>query len=292
MKKKIAILLIVFLMIAGLVFTVNKPKNIDEIKLFGNIEIRTVDLGFRVEGRIKKMLFQEGDEVKKGDLLATLESESYEAYYKKSLSEIESANANAQNALEVLNIHQPLCADGTTSKEQCDAMKRSKKDTQARLKVANEQSAIAKDNLDNTKIYAPNDGIVTTRVSEKGSIVLPSHPVYTISLSKPIWVRAYISEKYLGNIQYGQKTIVTTDSIDPETGKKKEYAGYIGYISPIAEFTPKTVQTEDLRDDLVYRLRIYIFENDKFLRQGMPVTVKVNLKEKEIRDVKNLVQDE
>jgi HlyD family secretion protein len=73
------------------------------------------------------------------------------------------------------------------------------------------------------------------------------------------------------------KAKVLTDSIDPQTGKKREYVGRIGYISPSAEFTPKTVQTEDLRTDLVYRVRVYIDQPDKFLRQGMPTTVKINL---------------
>lgn len=291
MKKKIIIAVAVVLMITGLIFTVHKPKNRDEIKLFGNVEIRTVDLGFRVDGRIKKMFFHEGDEVKKGDLLATLEPTAYAASYKKSLSEIESASVNAQNAVLAFNIHRPLCVDGTDSKEQCNAISRNKKDADAKLKIAKEQSIIAKDNLDNVKIYAPNDGIVTTRILEEGSIALPSSPVYTVSLSKPVWVRAFISEKYLGNIQYGQKATVITDSIDPKTGKKREYVGYVGYISPVAEFTPKTVQTEELRDDLVYRMRIYIFENDKFLRQGMPVTVKANLKEQEIKDLKNMTAE-
>ena len=69
------------------------------------------------------------------------------------------------------------------------------------------------------------------------------------------------------------------DSVDLNTGKRKEYLAHVGYISPIAEFTPKTVQTEDLRADLVYRIRVYIDEVDEYLRQGMPVTVKLKIKD-------------
>jgi len=74
-----------------------------------------------------------------------------------------------------------------------------------------------------------------------------------------------------------------TDTINPQTGKHREYIGQIGYISPVAEFTPKTVQTQDLRTDLVYRVRIYVYDIDEYLRQGMPVTVNVDLKSKEIK---------
>jgi HlyD family secretion protein len=104
-----------------------------------------------------------------------------------------------------------------------------------------------------------------------------------VNKSEPVWVRAYVNEKDLGNIAYGMKARILTDSKDPLTGKRREYSGRIGYISPVAEFTPKTVQTQDLRTDLVYRIRVYADEIDGFLRQGMPTTVKINLKEKEFK---------
>ena len=98
-----------------------------------------------------------------------------------------------------------------------------------------------------------------------------------MNLTEPIWIRTYIKETDLGNIKYGTKARVLTDSIDSKTKKKKEYQGYVGYISPVSEFSPKTVQSEDLRVDLVYRIRVYIDEADEFLRQGMPVSVEILL---------------
>ena len=71
---------------------------------------------------------------------------------------------------------------------------------------------------------------------------------------------------------------IITDSIDPQTGNKRTYQGHIGYISPVSEFTPKSVQTTDLRTDLVYMIRVYADNPDKFLRQGMPTTVMLDLK--------------
>lgn len=95
--------------------------------------------------------------------------------------------------------------------------------------------------------------------------------------NKPVWIRAYVNEKDLGNIKYGMGVNVYTDTTNPNTGKKREYKGYVGYISPVAEFTPKTVQSTDLRTDLVYRIRVYIDDIDEYLRQGMPVTIKINI---------------
>jgi HlyD family secretion protein len=85
-------------------------------------------------------------------------------------------------------------------------------------------------------------------------------------------VRAYISEPNLGKIYPGMEVEVTNDT-DPD----RPYRGQIGFISPVAEFTPKSVETPELRTDLVYRLRVIIEQADAALRQGMPVTVRIPL---------------
>ena len=279
--KKILIALVVIVLIFLIVFIYLKlnKKNPNILTLYGNIEIRQVDLGFRVEGRVKKLLKEEGDEVKKGELLAILDDVTYRAKYEKSLHDINLYKAQSENADLIYKRNIELCADGTTSKQDCDSLIRNKKASYAKVESEKKQNRIYKDDWDNTKIYAPNDGIVITRIIEEGAVVNISTPVYTISLNKPVWIRTYVSERDLGNIKYNMKAQVLTDTIDPKTGKKREYQGRIGYISPVAEFTPKTVQTQELRTDLVYRIRVYVDEGDKFLRQGMPTTVKINLRQ-------------
>lgn len=281
--KKILIALVVIVLIFLIVFIYLKlnKKNPNILTLYGNIEIRQVDLGFRVEGRVKKLLKEEGDEVKKGELLAILDDVTYRAKYEKSLHDINLYKAQSENADLIYKRNIELCADGTTSKQDCDSLIRNKKASYAKVESEKKQNRIYKDDWDNTKIYSPNDGIVTTRIVEEGAVVNISTPVYTISLNKPVWIRTYVSERDLGNIKYNMKAQVLTDTIDPKTGKKREYQGRIGYISPVAEFTPKTVQTQELRTDLVYRIRVYVDEGDKFLRQGMPTTVKINLRQDE-----------
>lgn len=92
--------------------------------------------------------------------------------------------------------------------------------------------------------------------------------VLVLSLNKPVWVRAYVPEPSLGKVHLGMRVNVITDS-RPD----KPYSGTVGFISPVAEFTPKNVETEALRTDLVYRLRIVVDDPDQGIRQGMPVTV-------------------
>ena len=103
---------------------------------------------------------------------------------------------------------------------------------------------------------------------EAGAIVQAGEAVYVMSLTTPVWVRTYVSEPDLGRVQPGMEVQIKTD-----TPGGKTYAGKVGFISTTAEFTPKTVETTELRTSLVYRLRIVVDDDTGFLRQGMPVTV-------------------
>lgn len=281
MKKKILIL-ILLISVAGLIYyyITSKKTNENELVLYGNIEIRQVDLGFRVEGKIAKMLAEEGDKVKQGQLLAYLDDGTYKATYEKSVADVEANKATSATASDNYKRNIPLCADNTTSKQECDTLLNNKNATKSLLDASIASSKSAKKNLDDTRIYAPADGIIMTRIQEPGAVVVPSQSIYTMAKSKPVWVRAYIPETNLANVKYGMKVKVYTDTLNHNTGKKREYTGYVGYISPVAEFTPKTVQTTDLRTDLVYRIRVYIYDIDEYLRQGMPVTINVDLKSK------------
>lgn len=278
MKKVLILIILLGILALGIFLAKNKDKKDPNIlELYGNIEIRQVDLGFRVEGKISKLYAEEGDYVKKGQLLASLDDIGYKATYEKSLADINFNKATSKNASENFQRNIPLCADGTTSKQDCDNLLNTKNSTQAALDASVAASKSAKKNYDDTKIFAPDNGIIMTRIQEPGASVVPSQSVYTMAKTEPVWVRAYIPETSLASIKYGMKASVYTDTVNPKTSKKRTYVGQVGYISPVAEFTPKTVQTEDLRTDLVYRVRIYIDNTDEYLRQGMPVTVKFNI---------------
>lgn len=141
---------------------------------------------------------------------------------------------------------------------------------EARVAAAESALAQARTTLADTDLLAPSNATVIARVREPGSMVASGTPVYSLSLRDPVHVRAYVSEPDLGRIAPGTRVRVHTDS------PGRSYHGQIGFISPRAEFTPKTVETTDLRTDLVYRLRIVVTDADQRLRQGMPVTIDVD----------------
>ena len=277
MKKKILILLI--LAICGtLVFLYlkNRKEN-NELTLYGNIEIRQVDLSFQVSGKIEKMFKEEGDTVKQGDLLAVLDNRDYISNLEKAEADVNKTLALKDDAESKFERNAPLVEDNTISKQDYNTLLNTKNKSKADYDAAIAQKNFAKNQLDYTKVYAPENGIIMIRVQEPGANVAKGQAIYTMAKTKPVWVRAYVNETDLGNIKYGQKVNVYTDSVDPKTGQKRTYKGQIGYISPVAEFTPKTVQSTDIRTNLVYRIRVYIYDIDEYLRQGMPVTIKVAL---------------
>ena len=279
MKKKIIILILLILAIGGtLGFLYFKNRKVgNELTLYGNIEIRQVDLSFQVSGRIEKLFKEEGDTVKQGELLAVLDDRDYVSNLEKASAEVEKTLALKNDAESKFERNAPLVEDNTISKQDYDTLLNMKNKSAADYDAAVAQKNFAKNQLDYTKVYAPEEGIIMIRVQEPGANVSKAQPVYTMAKTKPVWVRAYVNETDLGNIKYGQEVNVYTDTTDPKTGKKRMYKGQVGYISPVAEFTPKTVQSTDIRTNLVYRIRVYIYDIDEYLRQGMPVTIKVEL---------------
>lgn len=244
-----------------------------EMVLYGNVDVRQVDIGFRVPGRVSQLMFEEGDFVTQDSLMATLDKSPYDSQIAEARANVESIKATLENANILLNRRQLAVVSGGVSQEDVDNAYASSSQLLANFYAAKAELSMAIDNMSYTEVRAPTDGIILSRIREPGTVVNASDPVYTLSVVSPVWIRAYVSEKELGDIFYGMEAKIYTDSDQVYTGK-------IGFISPVAEFTPKTVQTTSLRTDLVYRLRIYADNPDRYLKQGMPVTVKLAKQEK------------
>lgn len=291
------------------------------LTLYGNVDIRSVNLGFRVPGRIASMPVDEGARVKEGDVLARLDAQplidalnAAEAQRGVAGAELEKrkngnrsqdiAQAEALVAQRRAALAQAKADDerrtelvksGAVSQAVYLATHAAYLAAEAQLRAAEESLSLqragwrvediaastaqsaqataqrdkARTDLADATLYAPSDGTILTRANEPGAIVAAGETVFVLTIDRPMRVRAYVAEADLGRIAPGMNVLVTTD------GNAKTYHGTIGFISPAAEFTPKTVQTQDLRTQLVYRLRVIVNDPDELLRQGQPVTVVV-----------------
>jgi HlyD family secretion protein len=276
MKRTVIIILIVLAALIAIGvswhYISKKHQNKDELYLYGNVDVRQVDIGFRVAGRVAELFFEEGDYVPQGTLMALLDKSPYDSKVNEAIANVESTKANLVNAEILLKRRLELIGIGGVSQEDVDNAKATRDEQLGHLYAAEAALAVALDNMAYTEVRAPTDGIILTRIREPGTVVNPADPVYTLSVCSPVWIRAFVPEPNLGQIYYGMTAEIYTDTEDGPV-----YTGKIGFISPVAEFTPKTVETTQLRTDLVYRLRIYADNPDRYLKQGMPVTVKLHI---------------
>jgi HlyD family secretion protein len=329
-RRRLLLLLAVAVMLgiaAALYFRLNRPGAAYILQLYGNVDIREVSPAFNDSGHITRLLVQEGDRVKAGQLIATLDDTRYAAALAQAEGNMRSqgqvlakllagsrpeeiaeakatmdalaatyrndeinyrrAEALAQTGAGTLRQRDDAKAAFAAARQQYEAARqayilavkgpRAEDIAAARAAYQADQGAVAlaRRELADTKLYAPADGVVEDRILEPGDMASPTTPVYTIALTSPLWVRAYVAESDLGKIALGMPAAVTTDSFPGRV-----YHGWVGYISPVAEFTPKTVETPELRTALVYQVRIYVCDARNELRLGMPATVRIDLRRK------------
>lgn len=141
-------------------------------------------------------------------------------------------------------------------------------EAQARQLQAARELQQLRNQLDDAELKSPARSVINRRLMEPGDMALPQKAVFSLSVLSPKWVRAYISEKDLGRIRPGMPARIHTDS-HPD----KSFEGSVTFIASVAEFTPKTVQTPELRTSLVYEVRVAVADPQNRLRLGMPATV-------------------
>ena len=178
---------------------------------------------------------------------------------------------NAQAALDVanarLNVNQKAL-----DLEVIGPRKEDIAQAEAQLHADEAQLAFLRQQLTDAQLLAPQDGVIRARLMEPGEMASPQKPVFTLPIVDHKWVRAYVSEPDLGKVHPGYAASVEVDSFP-----NQRFEGWVGFISPVAEFTPKAVQTEELRTSLVYEVRVFVKDPGDDLRLGMPATVSLPL---------------
>lgn len=275
MKEKIGILIILSALLGGILsylfFREGTEKH--KITLYGNVDIRQTDLGFRVGGRLKSLFKEEGDLVNSKELLGELDADIYEEKQKQAEEKVKALTAQVELLEQQIKRRKELIQNEAISKEEYEDLEYQKKIAAANLEEARGLQREAAIQLKDTKLYSLEEGVVKTRIREPGAVVKAGDPIVAVTLPKPIWIRTYVTEPQLGMIYPGMKADIITD-----TPGSPIYKGQVGFISPVAEFTPKNVETAQLRTDLVYQIRVVVKEDERGLRQGMPVTIHLNPK--------------
>lgn len=325
MKKVVRIILLLLILGAGGGFYYwkynpeqNQPSN--SITLYGNVDLRTVQLSFNEQEIVKEILVDEGDIVEKGQLLATLrdtklmaqlqEAEAMVSAQEEAVrllvagsrpqeiskleAQLEAAQVRVSNSERILKRQKVTSGRGASTIQDLDNAKADLDIAKAELNVVRESLTLAEEGfrseqiaegkallkarqaqvtllqerLYDTALYAPAPGIIESRIMEPGEVAASGRTAFSLAIMAPKWVRAYLPEPDLGFVAHGMEAKVISDSFPQDS-----FSGKVGFISAAAEFTPKFVQTTELRTQLVYETRIWVEDPENRLRLGMPVTV-------------------
>lgn len=328
MKKKIFLIvgiLVVAIAVIVVVSHLRDRKDDNVMVLSGNVEVTEANIGFKIPGRLAERPVDEGQRVKKDDLLARLDGAEPENIVRQNRAALEeaetrlaelkagsrkqevgqaAANVDAHEA-ELLRVRKDyeraelLYKNGAISAAQYDAAKSSYDSRAAMVKNAREALSLVKEGprkedirmaehrvaqlraalatseerLKDTVLYAPFEGVILRKNAELGETVAQGTPVFILGDLDNPWIKVYVKEDKLGLVKPGQKAKVTTD-----TFKGKSYEGAVSYVSSEAEFTPKTVQTQEERVKLVFGVKVSVKNDNWELKPGMPADVRIDVK--------------
>ena len=324
MNKPIRVILILIVLgsiaAAGAWWYMHRPQNDAALILYGNVDLRQASVPFNGSERIAEILVEEGDRVRKGQVLARLDTSrlvpqvhqaeaavasqsaildrlrngSRPEEIAQARANLEAAKADAVNTSTQYARHRAIAGESAVSRQEVDAARTAAAvaragvevnrraldlaiagpraeeiaQAEAQLLSSEAQLALIRQQLKDAELLAPFDAVVRSRLMEPGEMASPARPVFSLAMTGTKWVRTYVSEPSLGHVRPGMRARVMSDSF-PE----HPLDGWVGFISPVAEFTPKTVQTEDLRTSLVYEVRVFVEDPENQLRLGMPATV-------------------
>jgi HlyD family secretion protein len=325
---RLAVLIVGVIVVGALLWwLLDRRHERNEITLYGNVDLRQVELPFNGSERVAEVRAQEGDHVKQGELLARLDTSRLAPQVSKAAADMaaqqqvvdrlrngnrpeeiaqaranveaaaaDAANARAQN--ERLRSLSASSSGRAVSRQEIDAARNALDIAEARLAVnqkalalelagarqediAQAQAqlrsaaaglALLNQQLKDADLVAPLNAVVRSRIVEPGEMASPQKPAFTLAITDPKWVRTYVGEPDLGAVHEGMKATVTVDAFSA-----KSFPGWVGFISPVAEFTPKSVETSELRSSLVYEIRVFVSDPADELRLGMPASVHLRL---------------
>ena len=270
MKKKVKLIIIITLAFAAgisatLVILKNKNMNGKPIKVSGSIEGDDVRMSFRVNGQILELLTDEGKVIKKGDIVARLNTDELSKIKANALAALKAAQYDYALSRIDYKRAENLLKAGAISVQQRDTAKTKFDADRSDVEQYKAQLELASTRLDFTNLISPLDGFVLVKSALAGEVVQPGAPVFTAVDLHNIWVTAYINETDLGRVKLNQDAYATTD-----TYPGKKYKGRVSFVSSQAEFTPKFIQTQEERVKLVYRVKVRVDNESLDLKPGMP----------------------
>jgi len=302
--KRLVVVAVVIVVAAAVWFSLQGP-GYSPLEFYGTIEARQIRVGPLVGGRVSEVLVEEGDSVVTGQVLVRLSGSLFEPQVNEQEARVEEARAALDRVVtgprrEEINrariaweraekdrarieglLGQNLAskkeyddasAAAASAKESYEELQRGSRSederiARSRLQEAEYRLAYLQEQLTETNIESPARGLVEALDLRPGDIVAANTPVALILEPEQLWVRFYVPETSLGRVQVGQKANCRID-----TFPDRDFPGHVSDIREYAEYTPRNVQTRDLREDQVFAVK-FVLESAPELKPGMAATV-------------------
>ncbi len=277
------------------------------IEASGTIEGTDINIGTEVSGKVREVRVTEGDRVAQGDTLVIIDDADYQLQLRQAQANADAAEAQYRLAIEGSRKEDILQAEATYKMAEAD-YKRMKEllaqqsitqkhyddvytkyvsaqqnyeklvrglrkpeidAARARRDQAAAQADLLLKKVHDCSIVAPSQGTITLKSVEPGEFVTVGANVIRVTYLDRVKLIIYVNEQQLGSVKLGQKAEVRID------GQEQSKEGTVTYISPVAEFTPKNVQTKEERTKLVFGVKIEADNKDGVLKPGLPADAKL-----------------
>lgn len=268
------------------------------MRFTGLVEATTVRVSAQTPGTLRALYVDEGDAVHAGDTLARITTDRLDhqlAQQDAQLAELEQQHRAAEarraaGAVQRDNLRRKterfraLLAKQAATQQQVDDLAAQLDAAEAELRAADASLAaladkraqlgagkrIVQTQWNDAQLTAPLDGTVLVRYAELGEVLGVGSPLCDIGDVRHMWTRIYLSAAQLAQVRIGQEARIFVD------GSGAPLTGRVRWISEKAEFTPKSILTDDTRAALVYAAKVSVDNPDGLLKIGMPVTVRID----------------
>lgn len=253
-RPPIPVIIVVVVLLAGLGgwwWSATRPAPEAGLTLSGQVETDEIAVAPATAGRITAIKVDEGDQVKKGQVLVQLDTAALKLQVSQAKQGVTAAKAAVTNAKD----------DGTSADVKA-----------ARARQAQAEAAVelARVQLGYATIKAPAAGTVVNIVGNAGANAAPGRTVLTLTAPANLFIRVFVPEPQIGQVTVGHSATITTNS------STEKFTGTVSFVSDTAEFTPNTIDTPDQRTKLVFAVRVRVDDSSGTLKSGMPVDVRLS----------------
>jgi HlyD family secretion protein len=273
----------------------------DEKTLYfdGRLETDIVKVSAKTSGTLDSIFVDEGDAVKQGQLLAVIETDRLQLQKEQQTAqngeissnilslEAQSRQLKSQLKLneDLINKTKDLVQKGASTSQKLDELTTQNDILKAQLQALSAQKsalynkreqllagiALTNLNIKDSHLTAAENGIILNRYFNNSELVNPGMPVFELADLSVMDVTIYVPLNRLTSIKLNQNVQVEVDGVE------EPFEGSVKWIASEAEFTPKTILTEETRTSLVYAVKIRVINSEGKLKIGMPVQVLINM---------------